>query len=87
MSHEGRTPPHPGPHPALARTICEGCGETILPTDVVSGAMHAWCAGRARYTGRILTVLDGPGAPDWRHPGPRYLRPDTEWPERAECSF
>jgi hypothetical protein len=62
MSHEGRTPPHPGKHPALV--VHKGAESDTQPALSITAAPQ-----------------------DWRHPGPRYLQPDTEWPERAECNF
>jgi hypothetical protein len=71
MSHEGRTPPHPGPHPALT------AGQRL-----VAAAKEARAIARGEAEPAAVHV-----PPDWRHPGPRYLQPDTEWPERAECNF
>jgi hypothetical protein len=80
MSHEGRTPPHPGKHPALT-------GHTLAPAKMCfvacpSDAPDCECRRRMDAWG----IWEYP-PPDWRHPGPRYLQPDTEWPERAECNF
>jgi hypothetical protein len=75
MSHEGRTPPHPGKHPALTSPLLPMVG------------LYALLTPEQKVAALNVTEDESFGPPDWRHPGPRYLQPDTEWPERAECNF